>query len=241
MTDWEPNKGAGEGEHEHYPIAAPDGNGADLGPLRSEQDYIAVQAVRWYVNDQDDFFTDRLATGTAYIGMAGEKYEVALGTYELEGGSRTAPIFDRSILPLRAYRGGDITINLALGGIEKANFVGGLLNEMAKASLDVVASAVSSASVVSPLASAGQTLVQGVKNLFVSGKRAKPIFNPQGFEFQLRSDELIFKEGEGRRTRGTRRWTATGRRCVGAPEILAFGQVQRPGTAVVQERARRSS
>jgi hypothetical protein len=192
-----PNKRAGEGAHERYPITAPRGNGQNLGPLRPGEDYLAVQAVQWYVNEQDGFLNDRLATGTAQIGIGDERYDVALGTYRLERGNRTAPIFDRSILPLRAYRGGDVTIRLNLAGIERANFVGGLLNEMAEASLDVVAGAVSAATVTGPaqaLTAAGQTLVTGVKALFASGDKTRTIFDPQGFEFALRPDELNFKE-----------------------------------------------
>src|SRR5689334_9758962 len=97
---------AGSGEHHFYRLAtAP---GTDQAKLTAGYHYIGIQAVSWFLQKESSWLSDRMASGTLDMSLAGgqEQYRAALGTYELKGGAKCAPVFDRAVLPDRNYRGG---------------------------------------------------------------------------------------------------------------------------------------
>ncbi|HEY8503155.1 MAG TPA: hypothetical protein VIL46_01135, partial [Gemmataceae bacterium] len=186
---------AGRGEHRVYPIADP--VEGDPGKLTARNHYVGVDAVAWFVNKQSSWFKDRVASGTLEIRLAGglESYQVALGTFELKGGSRTAPVFDRAVLPDRNYRGGALTFAASLTAIKKDTAVAGLLKSAADASLGVAAGMVATATLAGPaklLAAAGADILGGVRTLLKdTGEKREPIFDFSGLEFTVKPEDIV--------------------------------------------------
>src|SRR5438552_1887194 len=102
---------AGNGDHHVYKIVPnSDPNAAKLTPGLH---YLGVDAVAWFINKQNSWFANRMASGTLQITLSSglETYHCALGTFELKGGAKTAPVFDAPMLPDRNFIGGPITFN----------------------------------------------------------------------------------------------------------------------------------
>jgi hypothetical protein len=186
---------AGKGEHRVYPIADPEQT--DTGKLTARNHYIGVDAVAWFINKESNWFTDRMAAGTLDIKLAGgaESYQVALGTFALTGGSKTAPVFDRAVLPDRNYRGGPITFSATLTAIKRDTVIAGLLKSAADASLGVAAGMVGTATLAGPtkiLAAAGSDILGGVRTLLKdTGEKREPLFDFSGLEFSLKPEDVI--------------------------------------------------
>jgi len=143
---------AGRGDHHYFLLKSTDADKADNAGLEAFQHYLGVDAVRWYVNKQSNILKDRMASGTVQVGLAGnEVYEVGLGTYELKGGARTAPVFARPILPNRVFQGGAISLKTFVRTMKQDTLLGGLLRDMSKASLEVVSGAIGAATATGPL------------------------------------------------------------------------------------------
>ncbi|HNT56170.1 MAG TPA: hypothetical protein PKG95_15740, partial [Anaerolineaceae bacterium] len=126
---------AGKGEHHYYLIKRPAENPNDTAEIEARKHYLGIDAVRWFVNKQGTILTNRIASGTVHVSLANETYDAGLGLYQLEGGARTAPIFDRPVLPNRIYPGDKITLRIYMRAIQQDTLLGGLLREMSKASL----------------------------------------------------------------------------------------------------------
>ena len=186
---------AGKGEHRVYPIADP--VTGDTGKLTARNHYVGVDAVAWYINKDSSWFSDRMASGTLEIKLAGgiESYPVALGTFSLKGGSKTAPIFDRPVLADRNYRGGVLTFAASLTAIKKDTAIAGLLKSAADASLGVVAGMVDTATLAGPsllLSAAGSNIIGGVRTLLKdTGEKREPLFDFGGLEFTLKPEDVI--------------------------------------------------
>jgi len=88
---------AGKGEHRVYRIVPAN---PDHDPLAANRHYLGVDAVAWFINKQSSWFADRMASGTLDISIANgvEKYQAALGTFDLKDGSHIAPVFDRPVV-----------------------------------------------------------------------------------------------------------------------------------------------
>jgi hypothetical protein len=189
---------AGQGEHHVYRIVPT--NSSDTGKLTRDVHYVGIDAVSWYINKKSTWFTDRLSSGTLDIKLADglEKYQAALGTFELKGGSKFAPVFDRSVLPDRNYRGGKITLTASLTSIKKTTAIGGMLMSAASASLGVVAGMVNTASLAGPakmLSAAGEDLIGGVKKVLAdTGEKREPLFDFSGLEKGLSPDDIVGPE-----------------------------------------------
>jgi hypothetical protein len=186
---------AGKGEHRVYPISDP--VPGDPGKLTARNHYVGVDAVAWFINKQSSWFTDRMASGTLEIKLAGglESYQVALGTFTLKGGSKTAPVFDKPVLPDRNFRGGGLTFVAALTAIKKDTAIAGLLKSAADASLGVAAGMVDTATLAGPtklLAAAGSDILGGVRTLLKdTGEKREPLFDFSGLEFTLKPEEVV--------------------------------------------------
>jgi hypothetical protein len=189
---------AGKGEHHVYKILpAVD---ADAAKLERGRHYLGVDAVAWFINKQSGWFTDRMASGTLEITLAGglEKYQAALGTFELKGGAMMAPVFESPVLPDRNFVGGPITLNGSLTAIKKDTILAGMLKSAASASLGIVAGMVQTASATGPaklLAAAGDDLVSGVKKvLSETGAKREALFDFSGLQFSMQPDVLVGRE-----------------------------------------------
>jgi hypothetical protein len=183
---------AGSGEHHVYRIV-PAGT-ADNIKLTANKHYVGIDAVAWYINKSSGWFTDRLASGTLELRLASglEKYQAALGTFELKDGAKVAPVFDRPVLPDRNYVGGTLGLNASLTAIKNDTVVGGMLKSAAAASLGVVAGMVQTASLAGPakiLASAGEDLIGGVKRVLTdTAANREPLFDFSGLDYTLQPD-----------------------------------------------------
>ena len=84
---------AGIGNHKAYRIMPSEIE--DNTHLQARKHYVGVEAVSWYINKESSWFTKRMASGTLEIKLANglEKYQAALGTFSLRGGTKFAPIF----------------------------------------------------------------------------------------------------------------------------------------------------
>lgn len=183
---------AGEGEHQTFLVH---GNDDDQVVLTPQKHYLAIDAVSWFVNLDSSWFRERLATGTLSVKIgSAESYHVALGLYELKGGARTAPVFDRPVLPERVFRGGPVTVQAVISGLSKTTGIGKLLQGIADAALGVVGTMVQSASLAGPsqvLSSAGSALVGGVRELLNTQDAKLRLFDPTtGIEKTLSPTEL---------------------------------------------------
>jgi hypothetical protein len=185
---------AGHGEYHVYKIVP---SSSDSSALTKDQNYLGIDAVSWFVNKESSFWTDRVASGTLDITLAGglEKYQVALGTFELKDGSKTAPVFDRPVLPDRNFRGGVISVSAFLTSIKKDTSISNMLKSAASASLGVVAGMVQTASLTGPakiLGAAGEDLLGGVKKVLTdTADKKEPIFDIGGFELTVQPTELV--------------------------------------------------
>jgi hypothetical protein len=187
---------AGKGEHGVYRIA-PELNGAGL---QREKHYLGIDAVAWFINKENSFFTDRMASGTLDIKLAGglEKYQAALGTFELKGGSHVAPVFEHPVLPDRRYRGGPVGLTAALTAIKQDTAIASMLKSAASASLGVVAGMVQTATLAGPaqlLSAAGSDLIAGVKKILGdTAPKREALFDFSGLEHNVHPDKLTGNE-----------------------------------------------
>ena len=188
---------AGRGQHKVYTIKP--ANPSDTAKLTAGNHYVGVDAVAWFLNRESTWFADRMASGTLKVQLADgrESYEIALGTFELSGGSTIAPVFDKPVIPDRNYRGGVLTFTATLTALRKDNALAALLRSASRASLGVAAGMVATATVAGPaalLAAAGADLIQGVTGLLASGPKREPVFDFSGLEAALRPEQLIGPE-----------------------------------------------
>lgn len=189
---------AGKGEHRVYRIVPADAG--DQTKLTPGKHYLGIDAVAWFINKQSSWFTDRISSGTLDVKLASglEKYQAALGTFELKGGSKVAPVFERPMIPDRNFRGGGITLAASLTSIKKDTAVGGMLKSAANASLGIVAGMVQTATLTGPaklLTAAGEDLIGGVKKvLSETGEKREPFFDFSGLEYTLLPGSVVGPE-----------------------------------------------
>jgi hypothetical protein len=189
---------AGRGEHHVFRI--PGADTSDRDPLQPGKHYLGIDAVAWFINKESGWFHDRMASGTLDVKLSGglEKYQAALGTYELKGGTRVAPVFQRPVLPDRNFVGGPITLNASLTAIKRDTVVGSMLKSAASASLGIVAGMVQTATVAGPaklLAAAGEDLIGGVRKvLSETGEKREPLFDFSGLEFSMQPKDMAGPE-----------------------------------------------
>jgi hypothetical protein len=188
------NTPAGEGEHKPYYLPGPKSE-----PLRSQSHYLGVDAVTWFVNKQSGWWRKYSASGTLEVTLAGgqEKYEVPLGVYELAGGARVAPVFDRAVLPDRVYRGGPISFRVTVAGLKKDTRLTKLIKSATSAAFGVVGGMVATATATgpyAPLAAAGSALIGGVQEVLNATDQALRLFDASGFEASLPQQTITGRE-----------------------------------------------
>jgi hypothetical protein len=190
---------AGHGESHVYRIPAkPD---PDQAPLTADQDYLGIDAMTWYVNKESSWFRDRTASGILTITMndGAEKYQTSLGTFELNNGQKTAPVFGTPVLRDRNYVGGRIAIAATLTAIRRDTVLGGLINSAASAGLGIIEGMVHTASVTGPtqiLTAAGDKLISGIqKALDDPSVKSEPLFDANGIQLVLQASDIKGPEG----------------------------------------------
>ncbi|HET9596976.1 MAG TPA: hypothetical protein VFP65_15410 [Anaeromyxobacteraceae bacterium] len=184
---------AGKGEHHVYRIAPPAAPGAPR--LTARQHYLGVDAVAWFIQKESSWFASRVASGTLEIALAsGEQYQAALGAFALQGGARTAPVFEEPVLPDRNFLGGPIRLNATLTAMRSDTALATMLKSAAGASLGIIAGMVQTATAAGPaklLSAAGGELVGGVKKVLAeSGPKREPLFDFTGLRYAMRPEEL---------------------------------------------------
>ncbi|EDM79542.1 hypothetical protein PPSIR1_20979 [Plesiocystis pacifica SIR-1] len=181
---------AGDGDFHIYCI--PDSS-ADQGILQENHHYLAVDAVTGFLNESDSWLRSWIASGMIDISVGGERYQAGLGTFELRGDGRTAPIFDRPVLPDRNYCGGTLTLNVSLFAIKHDTAIATMLKGASRASLGIAAGMVQTATPTGPqrvLGAAAGDLVASLSELTQSSAKTKNLFSLDGLELNLRPDQL---------------------------------------------------
>jgi len=190
---------AGKGEHHVYRILPQ--NPTDTSFIKKDVNYVGIDAAAWFINKDDSWLSKFMASGTLEIGLASglEKYQVALGTFELKGGAKTAPVFNKPVLPDRNYRGDPVTLTASLTAIKADTVVAGMLKSAGNASLGVVAGMVQTATLAGPtkiLGAAGDELIAGVKAVLSDNKKGQrtPLFDFSGIEYALQPIDIVGSE-----------------------------------------------
>jgi hypothetical protein len=189
---------AGRGEHHVYTIVPK--NGEDRAKLTAGSHYVGVDAVSWFINKQNSWFSDRIPSGTLEIKMSGglEDYPVALGGFRLPEGGRIAPVFQNPILTERNYRGGPISFKAMLAAVKKDAALAGMLKTAASASLGIVAGMVETATLSGPagiLGAASNDIIVSVRRMLTDPNlKAEPIFDFANIDFNLRPEAVIGPE-----------------------------------------------
>jgi len=186
---------AGRGEHHIYKIVPHDAG--DRAKLTAGSHYVGVDAVSWFINKQGYWFSNRMASGTLEIKMAGgsENYPVALGAFNLSGKSRIAPVVERPILRDRNYRGGPICFCAMLSAVNKDTVIRGMLKSAAESSLEIVDGMVETAALTGPagvLRAASQDIINNVQKVLTDTKlKCEAIFDFTGLEYYLRPEAMV--------------------------------------------------
>ena len=185
---------AGRGEHHIYKIVPHDAS--DQAKLTAGSHYVGVDAVSWFINKQGSWFSHRMVSGTLDIKMAGgsENYPVALGTFNLSGGSRIAPVVEKPILCDRNYRGGPISFCAMLSAVNEDTVIRGMLKSSAEASLEIVYGMVETAAITGPagiLRAASHDIINNVQKVLTDTKlKCEAIFDFTGLEYNLRPEAM---------------------------------------------------
>jgi hypothetical protein len=182
---------AGEGDYAP-PLTIHSSSNTNALNFERYQNYVRVSVVRWYINKQGSFWTDRMASGTCEAKLGEEDYDVALGTYELSNDARTAPVFEKIIVDNRLWVDGNLEIKLFLQAIQKDTVLGGVLKSMAQTSLGIASSTAAShgsqlaSGPYAPLVDAGKTLISSVQDILTKGPKPFPIFALEnGIDFTI--------------------------------------------------------
>lgn len=188
---------AGQGEHHVYRVPS---SGDKSETLTRGKHYLGIDAVAWFINKESSYWTDRMASGVLTIELANgdEEYKTALGTYELKGGARFAPVFEKPVLPDRNYRGGKIILRSSLVVLKQDTVLTGILKSASKASLSIVAGMVETATMTGPaqlLGAAGGEIIKGVQDLLAKkGEEQGAVFDFSGLQYGVRPEIIDKKE-----------------------------------------------
>jgi hypothetical protein len=189
---------AGRGEHHIYRIIP---KGVDnQAKLTAGSHYVSVDAIAWFINKQNSWFSDHIASGTLNIKMSGglEDYPVALGGFRLPEGGRIASVFQNPLLVDRNYRGGPISISAMLAAVKKDAAFIGMLKTAASASLGIVNGMVETASLAGPagiLSAAGNDIIVSVRRMLTdTSLKCEPLFDFTTTDFFLRPEAVIGPE-----------------------------------------------
>ena len=156
-------------------------------PFELRKHYLRVDAVNWYVNKESNFWKTFIASGALQIKLANENYEVGLGTYKLDEGMKTAPIFNRPIIEDRVFMGGAMTISILTQAIKKDTLLSKILKDLGNSTVDVVTGAIKSATVSGPAASlleVSKSLTSNIKDILEQGDKKIEFFSIED-TFQL--------------------------------------------------------
>lgn len=182
---------AGRGEYQPLVLKL-DGKQDDTNQFMPDEDYIRIEEITWYVNSQGNILKDRMVSGIVKVQIGSESYESPLPLYDLKGGNKTAPLFNQTILYNRVYRGGDIKMTIFISGIKKNTATGELLTSLAKTAIDIGIGKVGTITAIGTnpaLATASQSLSEGVKGLLKSGEDQYGIFQQNdGLQYTFRTD-----------------------------------------------------
>ncbi len=171
---------AGEGEARTYQLQIEGEPNNSTSPFEARKHYVRIDAITWYANKEGTFWNDFIASGTLTIKIANESYEVGIGTYKLDKGMKTAPIFNRPIIEDRAYYGGALTIGAFTKAIKKDTLLGGLLKDLGKNTVDVVTGAIQGASLAGPAAmllDVSKGLSASIKEILEKGDKQVELFS----------------------------------------------------------------
>jgi len=169
---------AGKGNAKTYLIPnICDNNTASFEPKKH---YLRVDAVSWFINKESDFWKTFIASGALQIKLPNENYEIGLGTYKLDKGMKTAPIFNRPIIDDRVYLGGTMTISVTTQAIKKDTLLSKILKDLGNSTVDVVTGAIQGATFAGPTASlleVSKSLTSNIKDILNQGDKMVEFFN----------------------------------------------------------------
>ncbi|MBL7821023.1 MAG: hypothetical protein JNL65_10425 [Saprospiraceae bacterium] len=176
---------AGLGNAKTYSIQQTNGNNS--AAFEPKKHYLRVDAVSWYLNKESDFWKTFIASGALQIKLPNENYEVGLGTYKLDDGMKTAPVFNRPIIDDRVYLGGSLTVSVTTQAIKKDTLLSKILKDLGNSTVDVVTGAIQGATFAGPTASlleVSKSLTSNIKEILNQGEKKIDFFSIEN-TFQL--------------------------------------------------------
>ncbi len=176
---------AGKGNADTYHIIPENEDSSAAFELKKH--YLKVDAVSWFLNKESNFFKTYIASGTLQIKLPNENYEVGLGTYKLDDGMKTAPIFNRPIIEDRVYLGGSLTVSVSTQAIKRDTLLSKILKDLSNSTVDVVTGAIQGATFAGPTASlleVSKSLTSNIKEILNQGEKKIDIFSIEN-TFQL--------------------------------------------------------
>lgn len=186
---------AGRGEHHIYKIVPQ--NDSDSVKWTAGNHYVGIEAVAWFVNKQDSWLSNNIASGTLDIKLSGglEHYSAALGAFHPSDGARIAPVFGKPILSDRNYRGGPMSFSAICCAVKKDPVIESMLKSASIASLGITAGMVETASLTGPatiLAAASQYVIINVREVLTDASlKCETIFDFSRSEYSLQPEDLV--------------------------------------------------
>ena len=186
---------AGVGEQRIYKIVPHDAG--DRAKLTAGNHYVGVDAVSWFINRKSSWFSNRMASGTLDIKMAGgtENYPVALGVFNPSRASKIVPLFERPILRDRNYRGGPISFSVKLCAVNKDAVIHGVLKSASESSLEIIDGMVETATTTGPagvLRAASYDIINNVQKVLTDTRlKCEALFDVSGLEYNLFPESMV--------------------------------------------------
>ncbi len=156
------------------------------------RDYISIQLVDWYVNQQSNWADDKSVIGTVTVDFGPEKFSFVLGQYLLKHGATTIPQFNDPLVRTHPYVTAPI-ITVFAKTVDKKTPWGAFAESLKTATFSLANTYIQTAIVGTSgplLLGPAQTAVSGLQTALNSQPNEKPIFDLSGFSGGIQSEQL---------------------------------------------------
>lgn len=171
----------------------------DKVPFDKEKNYVRIDAVSWFVNKQGSCMKSVIASGTVALKVDESPYSFPLGSFTLEKGAKSSPIFEMPLIPTTPWDGSPISIFANLTAMKNNTKFGSLLQSLAVAAVNYGSMAMDSSSLLTAypgLSQISATLTGTAEEIVQQQGIGKvPIFdNESGAGITIQSENLYGNE-----------------------------------------------